>query len=252
MTDPLDDVGMLDVDGTVTQLETALSAAGNADRAVQEKRYLKSTRTHYGVGVPLVRSTVRTALRDLGPLSAEDAVALAGQLWQQPVHELRTAAVEVLAASVRRLRMVDLAVVERMLREAGTWALADPLATAVVAPVVERELDRDPGLRALLDQWAQDDDFWVRRAALLALLPGLRAGAGHFELFARYAEWMLDEREFFIRKAIGWVLRDTAKRRPELVADWVRRHRARLSRLSLREAVKYLPPEDRADLLAGG
>ena len=60
---------------------------------------------------------------------------------------------------------------------------------------------------------------------------------------------MLDEREFFIRKAIGWVLRDTSRRRPELVADWIEPRVARASGVTVREAVKHLDPERRARIM---
>ena len=61
---------------------------------------------------------------------------------------------------------------------------------------------------------------------------------------------MLEEKEFFIRKAIGWILRDTAKRRPELVAAWLAPRAHRASGVTLREAAKPLPPEVREQLLA--
>ena len=86
-----------------------------------------------------------------------------------------------------------------------------------MGPLVERY----PELTGVLDRWAADPDFWIRRSALLSLLLPLRRGAGDFERFSRYADQMLDEREFFIRKAIGWVLRETAKQRPALVAAWL-------------------------------
>jgi 3-methyladenine DNA glycosylase AlkD len=111
------------------------------------------------------------------------------------------------------------------------------MSTRILAPLVERE----PALRATIKRWARDDDFWIRRSALLSLLPALRRGEGDFALFERLAEPMLDEREFFIRKAIGWVLREVSKRRPALVADFVRRYGPRLSGVTRREAVKYLP-----------
>ena len=63
---------------------------------------------------------------------------------------------------------------------------------------------------------------------------------------------MLEEREFFIRKAIGWVLRDTGRKRPELVAAWLEPRAERASGVTLREAVKPLPPQTAARLLAAG
>jgi len=100
-----------------------------------------------------------------------------------------------------------------------------------------------------VDAWARDADFWVRRAALLAFLPGLRRGAGDLPRFLDHADRMLTEREFFIRKAIGWVLREAGRRRPDEVFTWSLPRAARMSGVTRREAVKYLTPDQRDALL---
>ncbi|MFL5264593.1 MAG: DNA alkylation repair protein [Anaeromyxobacteraceae bacterium] len=82
-------------------------------------------------------------------------------------------------------------------------------------------VERHPAAAAALDRWAEDPDFWIRRAALLAEFIPLREGRGDFARFARHADGMLADPEFFIRKAIGWVLRDTAKHDPEPVVRWL-------------------------------
>jgi 3-methyladenine DNA glycosylase AlkD len=110
--------------------------------------------------------------------------------------------------------------------------------------------ERNPELTDVLDGWATDPDFWIRRSALLSLLLPLRRGAGDFGRFSRYADQMLAEKGFFIRKAIGWVLRETAKKRPDLVAGWLEPRIPLLSGVTLREAVKPLPEPTRATLLA--
>ncbi len=101
-----------------------------------------------------------------------------------------------------------------------------------------------------IDAWASDGDFWVRRSALLALLPGIRSAQPDLARFTRYAEPLLAESEFFIRKAIGWVLREVSKKRPELVYAWLTPRIHRASGVTVREAVKYLPPRQRDELLA--
>ena len=75
---------------------------------------------------------------------------------------------------------------------------------------------------------------------MLALLIGLRHGEGDFQRFSLYVDDMLDEKEFFIRKAIGWVLRETAKKRPAMVYEWLLPRAGRASKVTLREAVKPL------------
>jgi len=86
---------------------------------------------------------------------------------------------------------------------------------------------------------------------LLSYLFPMRRGELVFERFARLADPMLEEREFFIRKAIGCLLRERAKRAPDEVFDWLELRKPRASGLTLREASKYLPEQQRATLLLG-
>jgi 3-methyladenine DNA glycosylase AlkD len=140
---------------------------------------------------------------------------------------------------------------EPFLRQSGTWALVDGLAGDVAATIVLRHPD-DPVVEAVLLRWGADQDFWVRRSALLAHLQtlGRRGRFIGWERFSRLADAMLDEREFFIRKAIGWVLREAGKHRPGLVVEFVQPRVARISGVTIREAVRYLDPPDRDALLA--
>jgi 3-methyladenine DNA glycosylase AlkD len=230
----------------VADIERRLREAGTPERAAAERAYLKSSMEFAGTAVPDVRRIVRGILPRRPAMSRDDLLAVAAGLWARPLFECRTAASMVLADHADALVPGDAALVERLIRESGTWALVDGLAPTVMGGLVERY----PELTAVLDRWAADGDFWVRRAALLSLLLPLRRGEGDFARFGRYADAMLAEREFFIRKAIGWVLRDTGRRRPGLVAAWLEPRIGRVSGVTLREAVKPLPPETAARLLA--
>jgi 3-methyladenine DNA glycosylase AlkD len=161
-------------------------------------------------------------------------------LWDEPVHERRMAAVEVLTLAAPRLGTGDLAVVERLVRSSGTWALVDGLAVNVAGAIAVREA----GAWSVIDGWATDADFWLRRAALLSLLRGIRAGRPDLARFVRYAEPLLAEPEFFIRKAIGWVLREISRRDPLWVAAFTERHVAEMSGVTFREAVRRLPADE--------
>jgi 3-methyladenine DNA glycosylase AlkD len=213
---------------------------------VSEQAYLKLSLEFTGTPVPAARAIVRAWCRDRPDLTRALVAGLASALWSRPVYECRMAALLLLADQRARLTAADVPLVERLLRDSGTWALVDSMAADVMGSLVER----CPELTATLDRWSADPDFWLRRSALLALLTPLRRGGGDFERFARYADQMLDKREFFIRKAIGWVLRETGRRRPELVAAWLAPRIHRASGVTVREAVKPLPAVTRAELLA--
>ena len=206
-------------------------------------------------------SQIRAAVKEYagggGDLGHDDVVSLAAELWGAPsgrlegrpgpVHELRMAAVVLLGSRVGLLAAPDLALVERLVRESKTWAYVDGLAGDIAGKIVLR----DPsGTRPTLDRWATDGDFWVRRSALLSLLRSVRRGdAAAFEQVTGYADGMLEEKEFFIRKAIGWVLREAGKRKPEQVVDWLAPRTHRASGVTMREAVKYVDGADRDRLM---
>ena len=220
----------------VDQIDAELRDAGSPERAEHEQSYLKSQLVHYGASVPSIRSVAKRVAAEHRGLGHDELLDLVVVLWTEPVHERRMIAVELLEQFADRLEPGDIGFLERLLHESRTWALVDGLAASVIGPLVERYGE----LGTVLDRWTADGDFWIRRSALLALLGPLRRGAGDFERFSRYADAMLDDDEFFIRKAIGWVLRDTARKRPDLVFTWLLPRASRASGVTIREAIKPL------------
>jgi len=222
-------------------IDQRLRARGDPARAVREKAYLKSTIEHYGVAVPAMRAIAKSVAKAHPTLDHDELAGLATELWRTDVYEHKAVTVELLVLHRGLLVAADIELLEDLLRRSGTWALVDHLAEKVVGDLVTRYRELD----GRLDRWASDDDFWIRRSALLALLAPLRAGGGDFAQFGRYADAMLDEKEFFVRKAIGWVLRETGKKRPDVVFDWLLPRAARASGVTTTEAVKPLSAEQR-------
>jgi 3-methyladenine DNA glycosylase AlkD len=219
-------------------MERQLRAAGTPERAAGERRYLKSSLTHLGASVPEVRRAARSAARQVS--SHDELLGLVEALWAPPVHERRLCAALVLDYRAEMLGPDDLPLLQRLVREGRTWALVDVLAVNVLG----RLLVHRPDAAAELDPWAADSDFWVRRAAVLSQIRPLQAGAS-FERLGRYAGSMLEEKELFVRKAIGWALRETARRRPGEVYEWLLPRAGRASGVTMREAAKYLSAEQR-------
>jgi 3-methyladenine DNA glycosylase AlkD len=229
----------------VDRVEAELRRLGTAKRASGSKKYLKSELDFLGATVGDARRVVSELSKERSDLSRDDLIDLARALWNPPVFELRLAAVLLLQKRVRELGAGVLPVVEDFVRDSKTWALVDPLAVDVAGPI----LLSDPAAEDTIERWARDPDFWVRRSALLAHLKSLRAG-GELGRFGVYADEMLEEKEFFIRKAIGWVLREAGKRRPRDVTAWLGPRTHRASGVTMREAVKYLGDEEGARLMA--
>lgn len=230
----------------VGEIVARLQQHSNRERAAGAKRYLKSDLEFYGVAVPDLRREVRSWSKEHPDLDRNDLSGLCRALWLRRVHDLQVFAIELLRARQDCLESADLALMEWMLDRSDSWAYVDAIAVHLAGPLVERF----PGLSKELDHWARAESFWLRRSALLALLLPLRRGSGDWHRFERYADDMLEESEFFIRKAIGWVLREVSKKDPETVSRFVESRVDRISGVTIREAVKYLPVEDRERLLA--
>jgi len=230
--------------GAITFFTRRLRRAGSAARAVGEKAYLRSDLRFWGTSQDSIRMAVREYCDSHPNLVRTELRSVAMALYATDVHELRAAAIGVLERDRETLDDRDMPWLLQVVRNSKSWAYVDWIAPKVIGDVIVR----DPRARKRLAIWAKDKDFWVRRTALLAEHDALRAGGGDFALWSRLAGSMLDEREFFIRKAIGWVLREVSKKRPDLTYAFLRKHRDRVSRLSLLEGAKYLPAAQRKDL----
>ena len=188
---------------------------------------------------------MRSWSRSHDNLERESVCRLVRALWWRRTHELRTFGIELLIARIDQLTCDEMALAEWILLRANTWAHVDPMAIQVVGPLCER----CPELVTVLDRWAEHESHWLRRSVLLAHLLSLRRGDGEWDRFVAYADHMLEEKEFFIRKAIGWVLRESGRATPGRVVRLLEQRIDRISILSLREAVKHLPAEHRQALL---
>ena len=224
--------------------EQRYRAAGSAKRAVGTKAYLKSELRFYGTTMPEIRRAANDYAREHPDLTRAELRSIVDELWSTDRFELRSAGIALLSRYAELLTERDLTWLVGFVRRSKTWAHVDWLAADVIGGVVG---ESRTALRRL-PVWARDENFWVRRTALLAQLRTLSHEAGDFPLFARLAAPMLGEREFFIRKAIGWILREVSKKRSDLTFVFLRENRGKVSGLTLSEGAKYLPASQRRAL----
>lgn len=228
------------------ELLAALAEHADAERAERERAYLKSDRVHLGVRVPVVRRVMRDVVRRRPPQGSAAPIARADALWASDVYEACLAATQMVADAHAAFGPDDLDHVERWIRGSHTWALVDVLAPHLVGAMLER----DPKVDATLADWAVEDDPWLRRSALLAYLGPLRRGEDVFGAFVRHADVLLEDRSFWVRKALGWTLRERTKCRPDEVVAWLAPRASRASSLTVREATRRLPEAWRVRFVA--
>jgi 3-methyladenine DNA glycosylase AlkD len=94
-----------------------------------------------------------------------------------------------------------------------------------------------PELKSTLDLWRQNQNFWLRRSAIIHQL-GFQTKTDAQRLF-QYCLENANSEEFFIRKGIGWALRQYARSNPQAVYQFVEQYQDKLSALSIREALKH-------------
>ncbi len=215
----------------------ALREAADPARAPQQQAYMKSGMPFLGVAVPQCRRIVArmSGAHPLPDAGAWQAAVL--DLWRGASHrEERYAAVELLLLGryARWLEPARAPMVEELVVTGAWWDYVDPIAGRGMGTMLAAH---PRPAKALLRDWAGDDDIWKRRTAILAQLRAKRATDK--ELLADAIRPSIGSSEFFLRKGIGWALREYSKTDPGWVTAFIERHPG-LSPLSRREALKHL------------
>jgi 3-methyladenine DNA glycosylase AlkD len=194
-------------------------------QAAAMRAYMRDQFEFLGIPSPLRRQLSKPFLEDDSNL-LQTALAC----WARPEREFQYFACDLLARHAAHLGPDDLATVQTLITSKPWWDTVDALAANVVGPVVRA--DQTP-----MDAWIGDDDLWVVRTAILHQLR-YKAATDAERLFA-YTGRHRRHKDFFIRKGIGWALREYAKTDPAAVRRFVADH-PDLSGLSKREALKNI------------
>ena len=218
----------------VTDLRADFAAHRDQVRAAQMSAYMKHRFAFFGVPAPARRAIAKVFVASGAGLSAGGLIEHAESCWVQPEREFQYVGADLLARWAPRLTPDDIEAVGRLITTKPWWDTVDTLAVHVVGSLVATH----PDVRQVMDQWIEADDIWLARTALLHQL---RYGqATDAERLFRYALLRADDTEFFIRKAIGWALRQYARCEPEAVRTFVVEHGDDFSALTRREALKHL------------
>ena len=221
-------------DTLMERLTSTYAAAADPERATAMRAYMKDVAPFLGIPTPERRALSRSVVQDTPRPGERDCTAVALRCWRLPEREYQYFAVDYLRRHVTRLSSGFLPVARHLVSTVPWWDTVDALAAHVVGGLVAA----DPALAEDMDAWIEDDDLWVARTALLHQLRYKeRTDAGR--LFA-YCLRQSGHPDFFVRKAIGWCLREYAKTDPVAVRDFLAREGGRFAPLSVREALKNI------------
>lgn len=212
-----------------------LSALADPVRAVPMAAYLKTKMPFYGVQAAPRRAIGKDLSKAYIPDSAAEYEAIVLALWAKPHREEKYLAVQLARAYKKFIVPAQLPLYEQLIRQGAWWDFVDEITAHLVCPLVVKHPEV---MWPLMDQWIVDESMWVRRAAILCQL-NAKGKTLEDKLF-EYCLMRAEEEEFFIRKAIGWALRQYAYQAPDAVRSFVAAHAHQLSGLSRREAMKHL------------
>jgi 3-methyladenine DNA glycosylase AlkD len=225
----------MDVDALVDLAGRRLAAAANPAKAKPMAAYMKTGQPFYGVQKPARTPILRELVTDFPPADRDEYRAAVLALWNQPHREEQYLAIGYAKAFPRYVTLSSVPLYRRLVVEGAWWDLVDDVAISLIGTVlVNQRVRMTPKVRA----WIGDPDLWLRRTSIIVQV-GRKDAVDERLLFEACAA-RLDETEFFIRKAIGWALRDYAWTNPDAVEAFVTDHRDEMSGLSFREATKHL------------
>lgn len=203
-------------------------------KAPQMQSYMHSAMPFYGVQTPVWRSLTKRLARE-HPLPDDVLAATVRELWYGArFREERYVALELTAGHRGRLLEL-LPLYEELIIDGAWWDFVDLIATQRVGPLLRAYPDK---LTQIIHMWASGDHLWLRRTAVICQVGA--KGATNTDLLCYCIESNVDERNFFLRKGIGWALREYSKTDPRWVTAFVESHPG-LSALSRREATRHLP-----------
>ena len=219
----------------IKYITNTLNDNKNSKDAIQMQRYLKTTMPFYGVKSPIL-NTIVNDVNNLHLISnQEEYNSVIMDIWNLSHREEKYISIKLARKWKKYITLEALTVYEKMIREGQWWDFIDPISQGLIGILLMNNRFK---MNKILDKWIKDENLWIRRSAILAHLKH-KKNTDYKKLF-EYCLKCAHEKEFFIQKAIGWVLREFSKTEPEIVYAFIQDNERVLSNLSKREGMKYI------------
>lgn len=215
----------------IEELEKRLRAVADPNQVPAMEAYMKDHFRFLGVRAQVRRQTAKEFFKECQSVGLDWDFVQA--CWNQPYREFQYVAIDYLVTKKKDLQLKDLPKLKELAQTKSWWDTVDGL-DKLVGKII---LDHPEASQVMLD-WSVHEDFWLRRLAIDHQL--LRKDKTDTDLLEKILINNLNQKEFFINKAIGWALRDYSKTNPEWVRAFIAQHRSQMAGLSIREGSKYI------------
>lgn len=218
----------------VSDLDSLFKANANAEYAIAMSNYMKNLFTYFGINKPL-RSVISKPLFQQAKedFSEEWIMKTVDLLWKKKQREFHYIAIELLTKNKKLITPKSFNALEEMIVTNSWWDSVDGLCGNAISPLVLKY----PELKKEMKRFSKSGNIWLNRVSIIYQLP-YKAKTDTDFLF-NVCKAHMHSKEFFIRKAIGWALRQHAKTDPQTVYAFVEANKSKLSNLSIREALKH-------------
>lgn len=211
------------------------SKLADPDKAVEMAAYMKTDMPFWGIQKPDREPIYRQLAKDFAPANHDDYSQVILKLWNGKHREEKYAALDYAVRCKKFIAPSMIPLYEQLVREGQWWDLVDVLATLLVGVAF---LQDQKNVKPIMKEWIDDDDMWIRRTAILSM--NKHKEKTDEKLLYDFCLRRAHEKEFFIRKAIGWALREYSYKAPDSVIKFLKTNRSKLSPLSYREGAKQL------------
>ncbi len=219
----------------IKRIETLFSENANPEYAFNMKKYMKNKYEFFGINTPTRRKLTREFLRKENLPPYKNIAEIVKELWNKPEREFQHFAMELLFRYSKQLKVDDYKIFEFMITNKSWWDSVDYIAPNIVGT----HFKLFPKLmKPISTEWINSNNMWLQRAAILFQLK-YKENTDR-ELLFTFIKQRSFSSEFFIRKAIGWALREYSKTNPKAVLEFVNNYEQQLSGLSKREALKII------------
>jgi 3-methyladenine DNA glycosylase AlkD len=205
----------------------------NPENAFWMKKYMKDQFEFYGVKTPERRAMMKSFMKEYGLPLVNELKPVIMECWAHDYRDWQYVAVGLLMEYIKKPEKDIIELLEFMIVNKSWWDTVDGIAGWLVGPLFKKYPEL---IGPKTTQWMNSGNIWLQRTCLLYQLNYKKST--DTEILFRFIEELSGETSFWIRKAIGWVLREYSKTNPDTVLKFVNSHQ--LSALSRKEALKVI------------